>query len=443
VNVKSVEKKEKNTAEITVEISAAKFEEAIDSAYKKNKNMIAIPGFRKGKAPRKIIEKMYGESVFYEDAIEIACPEALAFALEQEKLEIVGQPSISDFDISDEKVVTVKFQVALFPEVTVKQYKGLKAPKPAVKVLKKEIDEEIENIRKRNARIQTVERAAKNGDTANIDFEGFVDGVAFDGGKGEKYDLVLGSGQFIPGFEDQVVGMKAGETKDIDVTFPEQYAAELAGKPAVFKVTVNEVKESILPDVDDEFAKDVSDCDTLEEYKAKVKETITERKKTEAEASFREAIMSKLVDNTEADIPDAMIDERVEQVMEDYNNNLQAQGANLDKYLEVMGMEKAAFAATLRPTAEKNIKFELAMRKVAEVEEIEVTDEDCEKQLQAIADQYGLKMEDIRKYMEPSMLKNQLMTEKVQAVIFDSAEVEKKAAKKKEAAAETEEASKE
>ena len=433
MNVKNVEKKEKSTAEITVEVSAERFEQAIDAAYKKNRSQIAIPGFRKGKAPRKIIENMYGASIFYEDAIEIVAPEAITFAANDKELDIVGRPSIVDVDISEEKVLTLKFLVALYPEVTVGEYKGLSAPKTTVKVLKKEIDEEVETIRKRNARIQEVERAAKSGDTANIDFEGFVDGVAFSGGKGEKYDLVLGSGTFIPGFEDQVIGMTAGEEKDVNVTFPEQYAPELAGKDATFKVKVNAVKESILPELDDEFAKDVSEFDTLEEYKASVKEQISERKKAQAESEYKTAIMEKLTDITEAEIPDEMIDERVEYVIRDYENNLQAQGATLDMYLQMMGMERSAFEASLRPTAEKNIKLDLAVTKIAELENVEVSDEDCEAELKKMADQYGMEIDTLKKYITTDALRAQLKSQKVEDIVMGAAKVEKKTAKKKEA----------
>ena len=429
MNVKSVEKKEKNTADVTVEVSPAKFDAACDAAYRKEKGRIAIPGFRKGKAPRKIIENMYGASVFYESAIDELCPDALEYAVNEEKLDIVGRPRVKDVDIADDKTVTITFSVALYPEVKMGEYKGLSAPREAVEVSDKEIDGEIENIRKRNARIKEVSRKANKGDTANIDFEGFTDGKAFEGGKGENYDLVLGSGSFIPGFEEQVIGMKAGEEKDINVTFPEQYQKDLAGKPAVFKVKVNSVKESILPDLDDEFAKDVSEFDTLAEYRNSVKEQIAERKNAAAENAYREAIMDKLTEVTEAEIPDAMIDERVEYIIRDYENNLKAQGMDLDTYFGMTGLNRGSFESTVRPSAEKNIRFELAIEKIAELEKVEVTDEDCENELKSMAEKYNMELEAIKKYVRLDDVRAQLKRQKVEELIMDAAKAEKAAKK--------------
>lgn len=432
MNVKSVEKKEKNTAELTVEVSAEKFEEAVNAAYKKNKSKIAIPGFRKGKAPRKIIENMYGASLFYEDAVEILYPEAFEFAVAEEKLNIVGQPGLLDVDISDDKKLTMKYAVSLYPEVKLGEYKGLSGAKPAVKVFKKEIDEEVETMRKRNARIEVAERAAKDGDTANIDFEGFLEGVPFDGGKGEGFNLVLGSGQFVPGFEEQVVGMSAGEEKEINITFPENYTAELAGKPVVFKVKVNEVKESILPELDDEFAKDVSEFDTLEEYKNSVKERLTEQKKAEIEKSFKDEIITKVVDNMECEVPDAMVDERVESTIQSYNYNLSAQGLTFENYLQMMGMNIDEFRTTMRPAAEKQVKIDLAIEKIAEVEDFSVSEEEIEAEYKTLAEKYKVEAEEAKKFIPEDSIKKQIQAMKAEELVFSSAVVEKKAAKKSE-----------
>ena len=432
MNVKSVEKKEKNTAELTVEISAEKFEEALNAAYKKNKSKIAIPGFRKGKAPRKIIENMYGASVFYEDAVEILYPEAYEFAVSEEKLKVVGQPGLLDVDISEDKKLTLKYMISLYPEVKLGEYKGLSAPKPAVKVYKKEIDEEVEATRKRNARIETVERAAKDGDTTNIDFEGFLDGVPFEGGKGEGYNLVLGSGQFVPGFEEQIVGMAAGEEKEINITFPENYTPELAGKAVVFKVKVNEVKESILPELDDEFAKDVSEFDTLEAYKASVKERLTEQKKAEIEKTFKDEIISKVVDNMECEIPEAMVDERVESSIQNYNYNLSAQGITFENYLQMMGMSIDDFRTNMRPAAEKQVKIDLAIEKIAETEKFDVSAEEIEAEYKTLSEQYGVEAEEAKKFIPEESIKKQIEAMKAEELVFSSAVVEKKTAKKSE-----------
>lgn len=433
MNVKSVEKKEKNSAELTVEVSAEEFEAAVNSAYKKNKNNIAIPGFRKGKAPRKLIESMYGASIFYEDAVEILYPQAFEYAVTEEKLNIVGRPSVLDFDISEEKVLTIKYAVDLYPEVTLGEYKGLSAPKAAVKVLKKDVEEEVENVRKRNARIETVERAAKSGDTANIDFEGFLDGKPFDGGKGENYNLVLGSNQFIPGFEEQVVGMSAGEEKDIDVTFPENYTPELAGKAVVFKVKVNEVKESILPELDDEFAKDVSEFDTLDEYKESVKEQISARKKEEAERAFKSAILGKVIDGVECDIPESMIEERINATIENYNYNLAGQGMSFDAYLQMMGMDMASFRENVKPSTVRELKAELALEKIAETENFDVSEEKIEEEYKRISEMYGVEIKEAKQYINQDAVVQQLKIHMAEDAIYDSAVVEKKKAAPKKA----------
>ncbi|MGE4485607.1 MAG: trigger factor [Oscillospiraceae bacterium] len=432
MNVKSFEKKEKNTAELTVEVSAEKFEEAVNQAYRKNRNSISVPGFRKGKAPRKIIENMYGASVFYEDAIEILYPQAFEFAVTSEKLSIVGQPGLLDVNISDEKIVTIKYSVALYPEVKMGEYKGITAPKESVRILKKDVDEEIEQIRKRNARIVTADREAATGDTAIIDFEGFLDGKPFEGGKGTDYSLVLGSGQFIPGFEEQVVGMKAGEERDINVSFPEEYTADLAGKPVVFKVKLCEVKESILPELDDEFAKDVSEFDTLEAYRNSIKDNLTERKKSQADKAFEEAVMDKIIEGMACEVPDAMVDERINQTIQSYSYNLSSQGMSFENYLQMMGTNMDDYKASMRPSAEKQIKADIALEQIAKTEDFEVSDEEAEAKYSEFAEKYSMEMDAVKKAINEDAVKQQIKIEKAEKLIYSTAVTEKKKTAKTE-----------
>lgn len=434
--VKNFEKKEKNTAELTVEATAEEFEAAVNKAYLKGRSRISIPGFRKGKAPRKMIEAMYGTGAFYEDAAEELYPEMLQFGVTEEKLDVVGRPGIADMKVGEEKNLTVKFVVALYPEVVVKDYKGIEAPKPAVKVLKKDVDREIDKVREQNARVETVERKAKKGDIATIDFEGFMDGVAFEGGKGEDYDLELGSGTFIPGFEEQIVGKKAGDDFDVNVTFPTEYAPELAGKDATFKVSLKNVKEKILPELDDEFAKDVSEFDTLKEYQDSVKAELTEKRKSEAEEAFKNVVLSRLVDKVEGDIPDAMIEDHVDNMIGNFKYNISTQGMDFDTYLKMMGMSEEMLRVELRPTAEKEIKADLAYEYIAKTENFEVTDEDVEGEYKRLADQYGMEIESIRKAVSADSVKTGLVIDKAKDFVLANAKVEKE--KKAEDTAEAE-----
>jgi len=433
VNVKRVEKKEKNTADIAIEIAAEEFETAVNSAYVKSRGKISIPGFRRGKAPRKIIESMYGASVFYEDALDILAPQALEFARNESELQIVGRPSVSDVNFGEDKSVTITYAVSLYPEVTLGEYKGLAAAKPAVKVLKKEIDEEVENVRKRNARIVTVDRAAKEGDSVNIDYQGLLNGEPFDGGTDQGFNLVLGSGAFVPGFEDQVVGMSAGEEKDLDITFPENYAPELAGKAVVFKVKVNEVKESVLPELDDEFAKDVSEFDTLDEYKESVKKTISERKKNETEAAYKQEILNKLTAGMTCEIPEDMIEERIDTMVDNYNYSLQAQGIDFATYLQMMGMNYPDFRSSMRQSTEEQLKTELALEKVAEVENIEIPEADIEAEYAKLAEGYGIELEAAKSSVPVSSVTKQLKLDRAEALVMESAVVEAKKTTKKKA----------
>ena len=355
MEVKSIEKREKSTAAITVEVSPEEFEKAIDEVYKKNKNSITIPGFRKGKAPRRIIERMYGDAIFYEEAINNIIPDAYSFAVKEKELKVAAYPSVEDADVSDDKTLTLKIVASLYPEVELGQYKGIEAPRKEVKVDPEEVDIRIEALRNRNSRIVTCEREAKFGDIVVIDYEGFVDGVAFEGGKGENHSLEIGSNSFIPGFESQCIGLKAGEEKDINVTFPEIYHAEhLQGKQAVFKIKVHEVKEKLLPELDDEFVKDVSEYDTLEELKKSIYDEISQSKSEAVKNDFLDKILAQVVENAKVELPDAMIDERTQQMIQDYAGRLRNQGMDLNSYLDLFQMDPAHFESTTRNTAENS-----------------------------------------------------------------------------------------
>ncbi len=418
--VKSVENKEKSTAEVVVEVSAEEFETALNTAYKKNKGSIYVPGFRKGKAPRKIIERMYGASIFYEDAINIVCPDAYSFAVEDKALKAVGRPTVQDVDVNDDKVVTVTFLIGLYPEVVLGEYKGLSAPRAKVEISDAEVDADIEATRHRNARIETVDRAAQDGDTVNIDYEGFLNGTPFEGGKGEKHNLTLGSGQFVPGFEEQVVGMKAGEEKDISLTFPENYTEDLAGKDVVFHVKVNEVKENILPELDDEFAKDVSSFDTLAEYRQSRKDKLTEQEETAAKRDFDEALMNAAIANMTVEIPDAMLEEQLDNMIQDYQYRLASQGIRLEDYLQMMGMDMATFRTSSMPAAKKQVEVELLLNKIAEVEGLEVSDEELEAEHAKQAENYGMEADKLKNVLAADVLKRDMLLTKAADLIYST-----------------------
>lgn len=388
LNVTSCEKKENKTVELTVQVTAEEFDKAITEAYKRNKGQISVPGFRRGKAPRKIIENMYGASVFYNDALEIILPDVFSYSITESELKVVGYPKISDINFGDDKSAELKFSVELYPEVSVAEYKGISAEKPAAVVEEAGVDKEIEDVRARNARIQTVNSPAKDGDTAVLDFEGFIDGVPFKGGKGENYDLVIGSNIFIPGFETGVIGMSAGDERDLDLVFPEDYHEELAGKPVLFKVKLKEVKEKVLPELDDEFAKDVSEFDTLAEYRNSIREKLTVSKQEEADSAFEGAVLAKLADSLECDVPDAMTEEYIDNQIEGYKKQLASYGMEFGMYLNMMGSNVEEFRENLRPSAINQIKTTLALEKIAELENISPTDEEIEKYYEDMAKKY-------------------------------------------------------
>lgn len=422
MEVKNIEKKEKNSAEITVSVSAAEFDAAIVKVFNKNRKSIQLPGFRKGKAPRKIVEAMYGEGVFYEDAINDVAPEAYFFAVKEKELKVVANPSIEDASVEEDKSLTLKFLAALYPEVELGQYKGLEAVRKEAKVDAAEVDMEVDQLRSRNATIQTADRAAKFGDTVVIDYEGFQDGVAFAGGKGENYSLEIGSNTFIPGFEVQLIGTSAGEDAEVNVTFPENYQeASLAGKPAVFHCHVHEVKEKLLPEADDEFAKDVSEFDTLADFRANIEDKLQKQKESRTRDEFLDLLLAQVVEGMKVDLNDAMVDARAQQMVEDMGQRLQNQGISIETYLGWMGTTVEDFANTQRAAAEKTIRQELALKKVADLEGITVTDEDKEAELQKLADQYGVEVDSIKTFMDTDMMEESILYKKAADFIIANA----------------------
>ena len=420
MTVKSCEKLEKSRVSLTIEASAEEFEAAVNKAYLKMRGKINVPGFRVGKAPRKIIEKMYGEEVFYEEAVNIILPDAYEDAVKEQKLDVVGYPEV-ELESCTKDGVVFKCTVAVYPEVKLGQYKGLEAPKAEVKVAAADVNARLKEMADRNSRLVSVERAVKKGDTADIDFEGFDNGVAFDGGKGENFDLEIGSGSFVPGFEEQLIGMKAGEEKDIDITFPENYAPELAGKPVVFHVKVNEVKVKEVPAVDDEFAKDVSEFDTLKELKADIKKKMTAERTEAAQRAFEDVLMAKVAEGVEAEIPHEMVELQAERMMEQFKQQLAAQGIPFDQYLKMTGTTEADFRKQSDGPAAEQVKMDLAVEAIIKAEGLEATDEDVENELKNVAEKYGMDLETVKKYLRPEDVKEQVIRGKAVKVVADSA----------------------
>ena len=423
MNVKSVEKNENNTAKVVLEVEKDQFQTALDKAYRKVKNTIYIPGFRKGKAPRKIVEGMYGANVFYEDAINLIFPEIWEQATTESELKVVGSPSVSDLNVDENGNLVLTIECGLYPIATLGQYKGIEAPKAAVTVTDEEVDEDIKQLASRNSSISTVERAAKDGDTVIIDFDGYMDGVAFDGGKGENYTLRLGSGTFIPGFEDQVVGMAAGDEKDVEVTFPADYGTqELAGKPATFKVKVHEVKETLVPELDDEFAKDVSEtAETLEDLKKERREKLEKDKADEAEHNFKNEVVKKAMDNLEVVIPDAMVEAQLDDMMNQYAMNMQSSGFTLEQYAQMMGTTIQGLREQSREGAVQQIRNTLLLEKVAEEENIQVSDEELEEEYQTMAKEYDMDVEKVKEYLPLEDLRKEKQLQKAMDLIVDNA----------------------
>ena len=420
MTVKSCEKLEKSRVALTIETSAEEFEAAVNKAYLKMRGKINVPGFRVGKAPRKIIEKMYGAEVFYEEAVNILLPDAYEDAVKEKELNVVGYPEV-ELESCTKDGVVFKCTVAVYPEVKLGQYKGLEAPKAEVKVTAADVNARLKEMADRNSRLVSVERAVKKGDTADIDFEGFDNGVPFDGGKGENFDLEIGSGSFVPGFEDQLIGMKAGEEKDIDITFPENYTPELAGKPVVFHVKVNEVKVKEVPAMDDEFAKDVSEFDTLKDLKADIKKKLTTERTEAAQRAFEDVLMAKVAEGVEADIPQEMVELQAERMMEQFKQQLASQDIPFDQYLKMTGTTEADFRQQAEGPASEQVKMDLAVEAIIKAEGLEATDDEVNAEMQKLADKYGMDLESVKKYLPAAQVREQVIREKVVKLVADSA----------------------
>ena len=437
-----VEKLEKNMAKLTIEVSAQELEAAIQSAYQKNKSRISVPGFRKGKVPRQMIEKMYGKEIFYEDAANALIPGAYDKAMEECEESIVSSPKIEVVQIEAGKPFIFTAEVALKPEVKLGKYKGVKVDKEVITVTEEEVAAEIEKERENNARTIEVEgRAVEDGDIATIDFEGFVDGVAFEGGKGENYPLTIGSGSFIPGFEEQLIGKNKDEEVDVNVTFPEDYhAEELKGKEALFKVTVKEVKTKELPEVDDEFAAEVSEFETLAEYKEDIRKKLTEKKEKEARNAKDEAVITAIIEDSAMEIPDAMLETQQRQIVDEFTQRLQMQGISLEQYFQFTGLDAEKMLEQAKPQADRRIKSRLVLEAIVAAEKITVSDEDYEKEIERMAEVYNMEKDKVREMLgENETAKKQFMddlaiTKAADFVVSQAKETKKRASKKAEKA---------
>ena len=432
MSVKSCERLDKSKVALTIEADAAAFEAAINKAYLQQRSKISVPGFRPGKAPRKMIESMYGAEVFYEEAVNILLPDAYEDAVKEQELKVVGYPEV-ELESCGKDGVVFKCTVAVYPEVTLGQYKGLEAPKAEVNVTDEDVENRLNEMADRNSRLVSVEREIQKGDTADIDFEGFDNGVPFDGGKGENFDLEIGSGSFVPGFEDQVIGMKAGEEKDLDITFPEDYHKDLAGKKVVFHVKAKEIKCKELPKLDDDFAKDVSEYDTLKELKDSIKREITEQREQSAKYAVENELMEKVAANIECDIPDALIDEQCARFLEEFKQRLQSQGIPYDQYCKMTNMDEAKFLEEGKEPATRQVRMDLAVNAIIKEEKLEATDEEVEKQYNDLAEKYSMDVGELKKYLDAMSVRTQIIRDKAISVVVDSAKIEKKKAPKKEA----------
>ena len=393
-------------------------ESGVNKAYMKARKSIQLPGFRKGKAPRKMIEAMYGAHVFYEDGLEEIFPEIYDFAIAKQDFKAIGRPNLTDMQIGDDNIVTLTLTTEVYPEVTLGQYKGLEVEKEEVNVTDEQVQAELDRMAQNVASTETVERPAQMGDTANIDFEGFDNGVPFEG---DNFDLKLGSGQFVPGFEEQIVGMSAGEEKDIDITFPEDYHKELAGKAVVFHVKLNKVTETIVPEQDDEFAKDVSEFDTLDELKADIRAKALENAKKQADSAFEQAAVDKAAENTTVDMPKALVENELDIQMERFGYQLQMSGYSMEQYAKMMGGDVSTMRNAFRPAAEKQAKISVTLEKIAEVEGITASDEDIEAEFKSLAEQYELEVDKVKEMVPMDELTGSIKTRKAIKVIVDSA----------------------
>ncbi|WP_296626661.1 trigger factor [uncultured Negativibacillus sp.] len=432
MSLTSVNKLEHNTVELMINVSEEQFQDALNKAYKKKVKSIALPGFRKGKAPKAMIEKMYGKEFFYDDAINMVYPSAYEAAVAEANIEPVDRANVSDLTVEQGKGFSFKATVTVKPDVTVKNYKGIKAEKNIESIMAADVKAELERMRERNARMTTIDsRAAKNGDTAVIDFEGFKEGVAFEGGKGENFPLVLGSGQFIPGFEEQVVGHNTGDEFDVNVTFPEDYHAEdLKGQPVVFKVKLNTIQEKELPALDDEFAKDVSEFDTLDELKKDVKERLQKEADKKAQVDMENSLITTVIENMEGEIPECMFENKINEMVNDFTYRLQSQGMNLDLYLHYTGSTMESFRETFKESAERQVKIRLALEKIAEVENLTATPEDIEAEYEKIAKNYGIDAQKVKGVLPEKEVIKDVTVNKAIDLVRDSADVTEKKIKK-------------
>ena len=439
--VKNVDKKEDNTLTFQVESDAAEFEAAVNAAYLKNKHSINIPGFRKGKAPRAVVEGMYGAEVFYQDAMDELAPKAFEQGVTENDVKFVGAPSIVDVNVTDDKTVAYTFSVTLYPEVTLGQYKGLSAERYPAEVDEDEIGYELEAARKRNSRKVDVEREAQMGDVANIDFDGYLNGERFDGGKAEAYDLELGSGSFVPGFEEQIVGMNIGDEKDIDITFPENYAPELAGKAVVFKIKLNNLSVNELPELDDEFAKD-NGFDTLDEYKADVKADLEKRKTEQRDGEVRADLMHKAIENMTVAVPEVMVKEKAEEIIRNYARNFGVTDNSIpmDKLCEMLGLNEEAMKTSIMPAAEAQVKNDLLLEAIVAAEGFAPTEEETEEYIAKTAEKLGAKAEELKQYFGVDFIAEEQKKEMASNIIFDTAIITEAAPEEKaeEKAEETE-----
>lgn len=424
--LKSSNKIDTNTYELEVTVDAETFKKACTTAYLKNRKNIQVPGFRKGKATQGMIEKIYGEGVFYEDALDVIYPEAVSAAFDEAKLEVVDAPYDLEVPaIGKENGVEMKMKVTTYPEVKLGDYKGLKVAKLPTEASDEDVENELKTVQESRARLVVADdREAQTGDTVSLDFEGFVDGVAFEGGKGENYPLELGSGSFIPGFEEQVAGHKIDEEFDVNVTFPEEYEESLAGKDAVFKCTIHEIKAKELPELDDDFAQDVSEFDTLDEYKADLKKQISEKKEADAKTDMENQLLEQITDNMKAEIPECMFAKRCDEMVQDYSYRLQMQGLDLNTYLQYLGQDMDSFKETFKEAAEKQVKVSVALRAIIEAEKIEATDEDIDKEAAKIGEQYGMDAEQVKKAIPAEQLAEDVKRNKAVDMIVEAAVIE-------------------
>ncbi len=421
MTVKSCEKLEKSQVALTIEIGAEEFEAALQKAYLKNRKSIRVPGFRPGKAPRKMMERYYGEGIFFEEAANIVIPDAYEAAVKEQDLNVVGYPSVEPVGEISAQGFTFKATAPVYPEVKLGEYKGLHAEKAEVSVTDEDVAARIQQVRQRNSRLVTVEREAKEGDTVVIDYQGLLDGKPFDGGTAEHHSLELGSKSFVPGFEEQLIGCKAGDEKDLDITFPEDYHEDLAGKAVVFKVKVHEVQEREYPELDDDFAQDVSEFDTFAEYEADVRNKLMDERLKASNQAFEDALMQKVAEGITADIPEAMIRNQQEQFLQNFKMQMASSGLKYEDYISYTGSSEEQVLEEAREPAERQVRLDLALAQIVKDEKLEVTDEDCEAEFKRFAEQYNMELEQVKKYITADQIKDSVLTKKAVAVVVDSA----------------------